>query len=197
MNIYCQHDNIQGLNGNGLSVLQQDGINSQNLNLIWKPEKFACYRDGKYLGIWDPLIKKLSPIPENLDNVEWLPDNTIPQDFDFIELINAQQGIDLLTIKPAKGKGYMVADFIDNNGNQINFKTKGGDAIIGLNGRGLSIEQKSEGQLGMEGFHMHMMWTPEPFACYRNNKLLGIWEPSRRKIRLSRAKAEASIELIW
>lgn len=70
----------------------------------------------------------------------------------------------------------------------VSGKIFSGDAVTGLNGNGLLIKEAK-----VKGFdyYYHHIWTPEPIACYRDGKLLGIWEPSEKKLRSPKTQAEA------
>ena len=63
---------------------------------------------------------------------------------------------------------------------------KGRDAVTGMRGRGLNIEQKSTGGPGTRrggAIRLTFFWEPEPFTCYRDGKLIGIWDPNVQKLR--------------
>jgi hypothetical protein len=63
--IRCGPDTVRGLGGTGLHIEQRNEGNildgTFNVNVFWKPESFACYRDGTLLGIWDIQLKRLRP----------------------------------------------------------------------------------------------------------------------------------------
>ena len=213
VNINCGRDHIHGLTGNGLSVKHNAGTDSVNDFLMWAPEPFSCYRDGEYLGTWDPVSGTLRYRPDSLVSVDWLPKKTLPKDFYFRALLNNQIIVeDIPSIKPPNGKSLVMytvlvdsnqryfwtnpKDTVPSDAQQVTsfypwfdpLEAGKGDAITGLNGRGLTIEQ-----IKVKGFtaYYHYRWEPDPIACYRNGNLLGIWEPSRNKLRSSRTDAEA------
>jgi hypothetical protein len=53
----------------------------------------------------------------------------------------------------------------------------GRDAVQALYEMGLKVEPKGRGDTS------NYYWTPESLACYRDGKLLGIWDQASRRLR--------------
>jgi serine/threonine protein kinase len=59
---------------------------------------------------------------------------------------------------------------------------QGRDKITGLYGNGLQVPDKPNKVDGIS-FSATFFFVPQPFACYRDDKLLGIWDPQKRELR--------------
>lgn len=104
-------------------------------------------------------------------------ESALPRDFAFLGLTEVDKEIDIQTA--LKGEVTMT---IRANGDE-SLLSSGRDGVCGLRGKGLAIEQRNEGNVLNGTFRLHLFWRPEPFACYRDGKLLGIWDQSGKRLR--------------
>jgi hypothetical protein len=92
---------------------------------------------------------------------------TLPADFAFRPLTTVTGSVNLMTLIPPP--------FTVRAAGATNmFFWKDSDQVQGLHGKGLTVEQRNT---------ENRFWTPEPFACYRHRKLLGIWDPTLKQLR--------------
>lgn len=106
----------------------------------------------------------------------------LPADFTFLALTRVQQEADLASL---------VKDFecdCEQSAGQMECVLRSGkepdDAVSGLRGKGLRVALLIERQEpGTGGVRVPLMWDPEPFSCYRDGQLLGIWDPKTKILR--------------
>jgi hypothetical protein len=112
-----------------------------------------------------------------------LPLPVLPKDYAFLPLTTVSGRIDL-------GDAAKPPLEVKFSGNDEAVLTKGADVAMGLRGHGLKCETQVKGL----GESISFIWTPEPFACYRGGRLLGIWDPGLKRLRAAVA-AEAELAL--
>lgn len=88
---------------------------------------------------------------------------SLPVDFAFVALTKASGSVELLPFLKSDAKNMIVN--IGAEGQEATLKNDR-DAVAGLHGHGLSVEQTSG----------RFYWKPESFACYRDGSLLGVWD---------------------
>ena len=109
----------------------------------------------------------------------------LPSDFLFRTLTEAQGPTDVspeALLKLPHLRGQSVEVTFAAEGKEVSLAS-GRDAVRGLSGRGLRIEQQNEGNVLQGNLELHLIWSPESFACYRDGQLLGIWDVSARQFR--------------
>ena len=104
----------------------------------------------------------------------------LPHDFSLVALTMATHPIDLTKLNTNYKKTKELMSLDVRAGNEA-FVCLGRDAATGLRGKGLRIKQKDYGKIGRP--ELRTIWTPELFACYRDGKLLGVWDPSTKCLR--------------
>jgi len=117
-------------------------------------------------------------------------DGALPRDFKFRALTEARGPIDVgpeafferrkVDSPAARGK-FSVEVEIMAEGKEVCLSS-GRDAVRGLFGHGLRIEQRNEGN-SIESLVLHLIWRPESFTCYRDKRLLGVWDVSAKRLR--------------
>lgn len=103
----------------------------------------------------------------------------LPDDFAFLGMATASNGVDLAKVTQSS-PGSLTLRF-------SNFKVyleQGRDAVCGLRGEGLSTNQQGN---VLQGEPLRFLWTPEPFCCYRDRQLIGIWDPRQKRLRVPAA----------
>ena len=99
----------------------------------------------------------------------------LPNDFAFHKLTEARSQVDLITFL-----GPLDYVQLDSGRGFLRSKSSPDDSVWGLAGDPLNIEMIIRSKTGDGKADGSMFWTPEPFACYRKGKLLGVWNPSTR-----------------
>jgi serine/threonine protein kinase len=97
---------------------------------------------------------------------------TLPEDFEFRVLTSVRDTTDLISLFRLIKFKYTLSVGRD----RASFHA-GRDVIQGLNSQGLAIRQDNRGDILSGNFEMRLLWNPEPFACFRDGKALGIWVP--------------------
>lgn len=119
---------------------------------------------------------------------------SLPADFRFTALTRIRSQVKLPYI--LGGSSQFSFRFRNTSPNTQVWLFDARDAVTGLRGRGLSVERVPgnnatasgrlpvlEGKTDGVSNSPEYMWTPESIACYRDNDLLGIYEPSRNLFR--------------
>ncbi len=109
----------------------------------------------------------------------------LPPDFAFLPLARATGEVDLTEFmsRHRPSTSTLTPDGL--------FLRCGKDAVQGLKGKGLTARHESK----TVGGSLRSFWKPEPFACYRDEKLIGIWEPAVARFR-SAKPGEANLTII-
>ena len=105
----------------------------------------------------------------------------LPADFAFLGLTKANGPTDVESLLKSGATITLRA-----NGDEVLLSTTR-DAVQGLRGKGLHIRQDNQGNILDGSFRLHLIWTPEEFACYRDRRLLGIWVPAIKQLRMANA----------
>jgi hypothetical protein len=107
---------------------------------------------------------------------------SLPVDFRLRWLIAVTNEIDLMDALPRNtARGGNCGLTIEARGGETTLFC-GEDAAAGLDGKGLRIRQQMVGDILRGNSSFKFLWTPEPIAFYRANKLIGIWEPTAKRL---------------
>ena len=116
---------------------------------------------------------------------------SLPEDFAFLALTRVEAGRQVY-MGEALPRGTYVYRY---KVGKCVWVSRGRDAMSGLGRNGLDVEDRSEGNPIEGNYVPRSLWRAEPFACYRNEKLLGIWDPTSRALRESRPDEAPTILL--
>jgi hypothetical protein len=134
-----------------------------------------------------PVIPQSRPQSASTESAPAPAAPTLPADFAFAGLTKVDGPTDIDNV--LKGK---VTLTIAAGGSELLLSSER-DSVRGLHGRGLRIGQRNTGNVLEGTFRLRFIWTPEPFACYRDRRLLGIWDPGRNKLRMPEADEAPAI----
>jgi len=101
---------------------------------------------------------------------------SLPTDFAFLSLCSATRKVDLVgLIKDGELEQ-------DAEGKEVRLYSSSppDDVVQGLRGHGLEITIETKPG---ENRRFSLFWTPQAFSCYREGRLLGIWEPADQRFR--------------
>ena len=108
----------------------------------------------------------------------------LPNDFTFHALTKAGDRVDVATLFPT----FDYNQLRDHRQAFLTSSSSPDDSVRGLRGSGLNIDLEFvAGELGKNA-KARMYWKPEPFACYRDGLLLGIWDPAERTFRSAQSE---------
>lgn len=122
----------------------------------------------------------------------------LPDDFAFLCLTHVTEAVDLHDTVMAKAASNVTCLIRTKGGAYL---ASGRDVVQGLRGEGMNVQTNVQnvmpGPVPVASFATwragdrtqqsdHIIWSPQSFACYRNNALLGIWDVKAASFRKAR-----------